>query len=152
MLTREVAETDSWRQGKEHDLPFWQYCGQNWCWEIKEKASILYDRSCISFRIPLLNWKSMRWTWIPIRTSFIMQPANTSTHSLSGTMIWWFMVWEARLSFHKGQIEQDLDFLKLQKTSPLREQSDTELQNLVRSTCQSSHFAVPLGAMREKVH
>lgn len=62
------------------------------------------------------------------------------------------MVLQARLSFHKGHIEQDLDFLKLRKTSSLNEQVATEPEDLVRSTCQSSHFAVPLGAIREKVH
>lgn len=62
------------------------------------------------------------------------------------------MVLEARLSFHKGHIEQDPDFLKLRKTNYLKEQVATETEDLVRSTCQSSHFAVPLGAIREKVH
>lgn len=61
------------------------------------------------------------------------------------------MVLEARLSFHKGRIEQDLDFLKLRKTSYLKEVA-TEPEDLVRSTCQSSHFAVPLATIREKVH
>lgn len=62
------------------------------------------------------------------------------------------MVLEARLSFHKGHTEQDTDFLKLRKTSSLKEQVATEPEDLVRSTCQSSHFGVPLGAIREKVH
>lgn len=95
----------------------------------------------------------MRWTWIPIRTSFIIQSANTNTFSLSGTMILWFMVLEARLSFHKGHTEKDLDFLKLRETSPLKDQTAREPEHLVRSICQSiCHFTVPFGAIKEKVY
>lgn len=51
-------------------------------------------------------------------------------------MIWWFIVLEARLSFHEGHIEQDPDFLKLRKTNTSKEQVATEPEDLVRSTCQ----------------
>lgn len=62
------------------------------------------------------------------------------------------MVLEARLSFHKGHTEKDLDFLKLRKTSSLKDQIATEPEDLVRSICPSSHFTVSLGAIKEKVH
>lgn len=62
------------------------------------------------------------------------------------------MVLEARLSFHKGHTEKDLDFLKLRKTSSLKDQVATEPEDLVRGICQSRNFAVPLGALKEKVH
>lgn len=80
----------------------------------------------------------MRWTRIPIRTSFIIQSAITSAFPLSGTMIWWLTVLQVRLSFHQGHIEQD--FSKLRKMSSLKESAATEPEALVNSICQRSHF------------
>lgn len=62
------------------------------------------------------------------------------------------MVLEARLSFHKRHTGKDLGFLKLRKTSSLKDEGATEPEDLVRNICQSSNFTATLGAIKEKVH